>query len=76
MKLAHDKGIRAISFPSISTCIYSYSVQLVGKISVYTVNRFLQDNRDSFDLLEWVLFASVTYSVCEAEVDKLYETLN
>lgn len=53
-----------------------FPVELAAKISVYTVNRFLQDNLDSFDLLEWVLFASVTYSVCEAEADKLYEKVN
>ena len=76
MKLAHDKGIRAISFPSISICIYSFPVQLAAKISVYTVNRFLQDNLDSFDLVEWVLFDCVTHIVYEAEVDKLYEKLN
>lgn len=35
--------------------------------------RFLQDNLDSFDLVEWVLFDSHTESVYEAEVDKLYE---
>ena len=60
MKLAYDKGIRAIAFPSISTGIYSFPVELAAKISVYTVNRFLQDNPDSFDLVEWVLFDSVT----------------
>ena len=59
MKLAYDKGIRAIAFPSISTGIYSFPVELAAKISV-----------------EWVLFDSVTHSVYEAEVDKLYENLN
>lgn len=53
-----------------------FPVELVAKISVYTVNRFLQDNPASFDLVEWVLFDSVTHSVYEAEVDKLYEKLN
>ena len=34
---------------------------------------FLQDNPDSFDLVEWVLFDTQTESVYEAEVDKLYD---
>ena len=42
-------------------------------IAVHTVNRFLQDNPDSFDLVEWVLFDTQTESVYEAEVDKLYD---
>ena len=47
-------------------------MELAAKIAVRTVARFLQENEDSFDLVEWVLFDSVTESVYEAEVDKLY----
>lgn len=73
LKLAMENGIRTIAFPSISTGIYSFPVELAAKVAVKTVNRFLQDNMDSFDLVEWVLFDSHTESVYEAEVDKLYE---
>ena len=68
-----DNGIRSIAFPSISTGVYSFPVELAAKIAVHTVNRFLQDNPDSFDLVEWVLFDTHTESVYEAEVDKLYD---
>ena len=71
MKLAMDNGIRSIAFPSISTGVYSFPVELAAKIAVHTVNRFLQDNPDYFDLVEWVLFDTHTESVYEAEVDKL-----
>ena len=43
-----------------------------AKIAVKTVSRCLEDNKNSFDLVEWVLFDSVTESVYEKEVDKLY----
>ena len=66
MKLAMDNGIRSIAFPSISTGVYSFPVELAAKIAVHTVNRFLQDNPDSFDLVEWVLFDTHTESVYEA----------
>ena len=62
MKLAMDNGIRSIAFPSIS-------------IAVHTVNRFLQDNPDCFDPVEWVLFDSHTESVYKAEVDQLYKMI-
>ena len=39
---------------------------------VKTVSRFWEDNKNSFDLVEWVLFDSVTESVYEKEVDTLY----
>ena len=37
-----------------------------AKIAVRTVARFLQENPDSFDLVEWVLFDTHTESVYEA----------
>ena len=51
---------------------YSFPVELAAKIAVHTVNRFLQDNPDCFDLVEWVLFDTHTESVYEDEVDKIY----
>ena len=55
-----------------STGVYSFPVELAAKIAVHTVNRFLQDNPDWFDLVEWVLFDTHTESVYESEVDKIY----
>ena len=52
MKVALENGIRTIAFPSISTGVYSFPVELAAKIAVKTVNRLLQDNPDSFDLVE------------------------
>ena len=73
MKLALENGIRKIAFPSISTGVYAFPVDLAAKVAVHTVNRFLQENPDCFDLVEWVLFDAHTEVVYEAEVDKLYE---
>ena len=42
------------------------------QIAVSVFSRFLEDNKNSFDLVEWVLFDSATESVYEKEVDKLY----
>ena len=63
MKLARDNGIRSIAFPSISTGVYSFPVELAAKIAIRTVARFLQENPGQFDLVEWVLFDSHTESV-------------
>lgn len=71
MKLAMENGIRTIAFPSISTGVYSFPVELAAKVAVHTVNKFLQDNQDSFDLVEWVLFDDYTKAVYESEVDKI-----
>ena len=68
MKLAMDNGIRTIAFPSISTGIYGYPVELAAKTAVSTVAKFLEENGDKFDLVEWVLFDDNTMRVYENEV--------
>ena len=40
-------------------------LELKTKIAVRTVNRFLRDNTDNFDSVEWVLFDSYTESTNE-----------
>ena len=71
MRLAMDNGIRTIVFPPISIGVYSFPVE-VAKVAVHTVNRFLQENPDSFDLVEWVLFDTHIEFIYEGEVDNLY----
>ena len=75
MQLAQEHGIRSIAFPSISTGVYGYPVELAAKVAVRTVSRFLEDNPDSFDLVEWVLFDSVTESIYEVCNECYHNTL-
>lgn len=73
LTLAVEKGIKRIAFPSISTGVYSFPVDLAAKIAVGTVKRFLDANPGSLQLVEWVLFDENTYSYYEKEVDALYK---
>ena len=75
MQMAMDNGIRTIAFPSISTGIYHFPVELAAKIAVHTVARFLNENEGKFDLVEWVLFDEDTERIYEAEVDRLYREI-
>lgn len=68
MKIAVENGIRTIAFPSISTGVYCFPVERAAKIAVDTVHRFLQENPDSFDLVEWVLFNDQAASAYETKV--------
>lgn len=72
LALAVEKGIKMIAFPSISTGVYSFPVDLAAKIAVGTVKRFLDANPGSLQLVEWVLFDEKTYSYYEKEVDAIY----
>lgn len=75
MKIAAENGIRTVAFPSVSTGIYHFPVELAAKIAVGTVAEFLKENEDKFDLVEWVLFDENTEKVYEREVDKLYKEM-
>lgn len=67
LKLALEHGIRRVAFPSISTGVYSYPVELAARVAVKTVYDFLKENDEKFDFVEWVLFDDNTaYVYAEA----------
>ena len=70
MQLALEHGIRSIAFPSIATGVYRFPVDLAAKIAVDTVSRFLNEHKDDFNMVEWVLFDEHTKLVYEAAVDR------
>lgn len=69
--LAVENHIRSIAFPSISTGIYGFPVERAAKIAVSTAVEFLKENPESLDLVMWVLFDDVTYSVYQSIVSGL-----
>ena len=72
LKLANEKGIRRIAFPSISTGIYRFPVDEGAKIALTTAIKFLDKNPSSFDLILWVLDEK-TYIVYKEKYKKLLE---
>ena len=56
LKIAVEKGIRKIAFPSISTGVYGYPVEMAAEAAVDAVRGFVVENPDAFDLIEWVCF--------------------
>lgn len=59
LALAKEKGIRTISFPSISTGAYGYPLEGAAKIAIDTVMDFLKDN--GIVEVYFVLFDDRTY---------------
>ncbi len=67
LKLATDRKLTSISFPSISTGAYGYPVGEAAKIAVDTVVSFLKEPATSLKEVAFVLFDSRTYqSYCSA----------
>jgi O-acetyl-ADP-ribose deacetylase (regulator of RNase III) len=60
LSLAKERGIKSISFPSISTGAYRFPVQRAAKIALHTVNEFIKSN-DCFDEVTFILLSKNVY---------------
>lgn len=70
LQLALDNGLRTIAFPSISTGVYGYPIDLAAEIAVKTVKDFVAEHPEAFDLIEWAAFggrAFFCYKKCIEE---------
>lgn len=72
LKLAEERGLKEISFPSISTGAYGYPVDLAAKVAIETVSEFLKD-KDM--VVNFVLFDDRTYEAYKNAFDA-YEREN
>ena len=72
LKLALEKGIKRIAFPSISTGVYGFPVKLAAHLAVNVVARFEQEFPKQIEEIYFVLFDRDTEAAYEKEVDKLY----
>ena len=72
LKLAMEKGIKRIAFPSISTGVYGFPVKLAAHIAVNVVARFEQEFPKQIEEIYFVMFDRDTEAAYEKEVDKLY----
>lgn len=70
LSVAVEHGIRSIAFPSISTGVYYFPVQLAAQIAVRTVTDFLKEHPDQLDIVMWVLFDERTENIYQLEVKK------
>jgi O-acetyl-ADP-ribose deacetylase (regulator of RNase III) len=70
LKLAAERKLKSISFPSISTGIYGYPVAEAAKVALDAVIAFLRDEPNSLEKVYFVLYDSRT---CQAYSAKLAE---
>jgi O-acetyl-ADP-ribose deacetylase (regulator of RNase III) len=70
LKVAVDKGLKSLSFPSISTGVYSYPVEEAAHVALSTVIEFLQQDT-SLEEVVFVLFDSRTLGAYEQALGEL-----
>ena len=71
LRLAVSKGLKTISFPSISTGAYGYPIENASRIALRTVREFLEE-ADELDVVAFVLFNQHDLKIYEAAVEELF----
>jgi O-acetyl-ADP-ribose deacetylase len=70
LKLAHQKGLKSIAFPSLSTGAYGYPLDEAARVAVKTVIDYLKAN-SVFDRVGFVLFGSESFNAYEQAAQKI-----
>ncbi len=70
LKLAAEKGLESVSFPSISTGAYGYPVEKAAPIALRTVMDFLREN-PQIKLVRFVLFDDRTFRAYQDALNQL-----
>lgn len=70
LSLAASCGIRSVAFPSISTGVYAYPLEEAAEIAVKTVEKYVSEHPEAFDLVCWVLFDDRTKATYDAALEK------
>jgi len=74
LSLAKDKGIRSLSFPSISTGAYGFPIERAAGIALSTVRNFLKGY--TFEEVRFVLFSERDLNVYEEVWEKTVQVLD
>jgi O-acetyl-ADP-ribose deacetylase (regulator of RNase III) len=70
LKLAAANRVRSISFPAISTGVYSYPPAEAARIALETAVAYLREHTD-IELIRFVLFDRPTYEIFTRALKKL-----
>ena len=71
LRLAAEREVRTISFPSISTGIYGYPLREAAGIAVRTVAAWLHEHSEPVRIVKLVQFSAGDHAVYRAEGEKL-----
>jgi O-acetyl-ADP-ribose deacetylase (regulator of RNase III) len=71
LKLAAERKLSSVAFPSISTGVYGYPVDQAAKVALRTVSDFLRDKTTSLQQVYFVLYDSNTYQTYAVELGEL-----
>ena len=70
LKLAMEKGLHKIAFPSISTGVYGYPVEKAAKTAVAAVRRFEENEKSGIEKIIWACFDDRTLDAYLTALDR------
>jgi O-acetyl-ADP-ribose deacetylase len=71
LKLAAERDVKSISFPSISTGVYGYPIEEAAEIAVRTVATWLHDHTGPVRVAKLVQFSERDHEVYRKHAEKL-----
>jgi len=71
LKLAVENNLSSLSFPSISTGVYSYPVDKAAQVALETAISFLGENVTSLREVAFVLFDAATFTSYSSVLSKI-----
>lgn len=74
LELALEKGLKSISFPSISTGAYGYPANDASIVALKTILEFTKANPGKLELIRLVLFSDQDYNTYSESLEKLLKT--
>ena len=79
LALAARKGLKSISFPSISTGVYAYPIEEAARVALKTVIGFLKANppdqpQNSIELVRFILFSDADLGAYARALGELSDT--
>ncbi len=75
LEVARDNDIRSIAFPSISTGVYHFPLELAARIALSTVMDFLKEDT-SIETVVFVLFDARTLQAYQTAYEQLQKETN
>ncbi|MDR5683316.1 MAG: O-acetyl-ADP-ribose deacetylase [Armatimonadota bacterium] len=71
LRVAHERGMRTVAFPSISTGAYRFPIDRAADIALRTIRDFVEANPDAFDTVRMVLFGERDLQVYRRALEQL-----
>lgn len=71
LRLAEEAGAKHVTFPSISTGVYRFPIELAAGVALDSVATFLKGEAKSVELATFVLFDETTFAAYEAALGRL-----